>query len=448
MDRVIPNSLEAEQRTLGAVLLEPVDGLGWCLEHYPGPEAFYDLKHRQIYNAILKLHDRGEPIEVLSVCEQLKSTEEYEQSGGYGYVSALADDAVGQTAEYYGKIVAEKFQLRSMLTALQLSMQMIYDLQDGDVRKCLDSIESKVLDAGQKVGGGEAEKISQPVARVMQTLDEYKRGVGMITGVRTGYSYLDKMIGGLHAGEMCVLAGRPSTGKTSMAANIMDWVAVEENLPVAMFSLEMSKEDISLRMLCARAGAAFHKIRTGFMSEDDHQGLIEMSKKVGCSPIYLDDTPSMDITQMRSRARRLVQRYGVKLVVIDYLQLAQAEGDQEVQMISNISKGCKMMARQMNIPVLVLSQLNRESERDKKRKPQLSDLRGSGSIEQDADLCMLLYRRPPEDEQEEEEQEVTQTYSINVFVAKQRNGPTGDAEFKFDRQLMRFEDAYGGKGHR
>jgi len=443
----IPQSIENEQAVLGCILMAPDACMPICQAMFPGPEVFHDARHQHIYEVMLLQSDERKPVNLLALVDRLKQRELIEQAGGFAYMAAL-EDATPSTGhiDYCAGQVFDRFRLRRMLEALRAGAQLIADIEDGDVGKCIDAIEEQVLRAGDMHVSAGAEKINEPVARVMEVLDQYQRGRGLITGVRTGFGYLDKMIGGLHAGEMTVLAGRPSTGKTSLAANIIDTVAVELRLPVGLFSMEMRNDDIALRMLCTRARASFHRIRTGFMSTKDHDSIIEECKSVGSAPIHMDDQPSLDIKQLRARSRRMAQRYGVRLIVIDYLQLAQADADNEVQVITKISQGCKSIARELNLPVLVLSQLNREFDKDKKRKPQLSDLRGSGSIEQDADCVLILYRKTPRDDDEEEEQERTQIFPTNVHVAKQRNGPIGDAELLFFKEQMRFVDAYANKG--
>lgn len=447
MERETPNSIDAEMAVLGCIFLSP-DSLSDCMDRSVDPDLFYLGKHQLIYESMIQLQDKGEPVSVLTVREKLTTRGVLEQAGGYAYLSSLPDNAPAPGAlEYFLGIVHDRYRLRKMLKALHWSAELIYELGGGDVDQCLDSIESQILDANKARASVTVERIREPTLRVTQSLDQYQRGRGLISGIRTGFSYLDKMIGGLHPGEMTILAGRPSTGKTSLASNIIENVAIEQRIPVAIFSMEMRNDDIALRILCTRAKTSFHKVRTGFMSQQDHENIIEASKKVGVAPVYMDDEPALDIMQLRARARRMVQKFDVKLVVVDYLQLATAQkAEGEVQEITKISQGCKMISRQLNIPVLILSQLNREFEKEKKRKPQLSDLRGSGSIEQDADTVLMLYRKQTSDHQEREEQERTNIFPTNIHIAKQRNGPTGDCELIFFKEQMCFKDAYGGQG--
>jgi replicative DNA helicase len=270
----------------------------------------------------------------------------------------------------------------------------------------------------------------------------------MLTGVGTGFTDLDKMTSGLHPGEMIVIAARPSMGKTSLAMNIAEHVAIEQKLPVGVFSLEMTSESLVLRMLCSRSRVNLRNVRDGFLAERDFPKLTGAAGKLANAPLFIDDSSGLSILQLRAKARRMSQQYGIKLFVIDYLQLLHStarRAENRQQEIADISSGVKSLAKELNVPVIVLSQLNREMERDKSRKPQMSDLRESGAIEQDADLVGLLYKptKPSSGDDEDsagtsEEQEAV---SVNLLIAKQRNGPTGDVHLTFLKSYTRFENA-------
>jgi replicative DNA helicase len=266
----------------------------------------------------------------------------------------------------------------------------------------------------------------------------------MLTGIATGFADLDKMTSGLHPGEMVVIAARPSMGKTSLAMNIVEHVAIEQRLPVGVFSLEMTSESLVLRMLCSRSRVNLRNVREGFLAERDFPKLTGAASKMANCPLYIDDTPGLSILQLRAKARRMHQQHGIKLLVIDYLQLlhstAKRAQESRQQEIADISNGVKALAKELELPVIVLAQLNRELEKDKNRKPRLSDLRESGSIEQDADLVGLLYK-PSVDEDEGGGNEDTDSRPVNLLIAKQRNGPTGDVHLTFLNSITRFESA-------
>jgi len=289
------------------------------------------------------------------------------------------------------------------------------------------------------------------VHKAINTIEDYHQRQGMLTGIGTGFEDFDKMTSGLHAGEMIVIAARPSMGKTSLAMNIAEHVAVEEKLPVGIFSLEMTAESLVLRMLCSRARVNLKDIRGGFMAERDFPKLTGAAGKLTSAPLFIDDTSALSILQLRAKARRMWQQYGIKLFVIDYLQQMHSNSrkvDNRQQEIADISNGVKALAKELSVPVIVLSQLNRDFERDKMRKPNLADLRESGAIEQDADVVGLLYKADPDDpnkrkdDLESEETGMTpDVLPVNLLIAKQRNGPTGEVHLTFLLSITRFESS-------
>jgi replicative DNA helicase len=285
--------------------------------------------------------------------------------------------------------------------------------------------------------------IKDVVHKAINRLEEYHANQGMLTGLSTGFPDLDKMTTGLHGGEMIVVAARPSMGKTSLAMNIAESVAIDQKLPVGVFSLEMSSESLVLRMLCSRARVNLRNIREGFFSERDFPKITSAAGKLAAAPLYIDDTAGLSILQLRAKARRMWQQYGVKLFVIDYLQLLHStarRAENRQQEIADISNGVKALAKELNVPVIVLAQLNREIEKEKNRKPRMSDLRESGAIEQDADLIGLLYKPSAGDEDEGPSTE-QESVAVNLLIAKQRNGPTGDVNLTFLKTYTRFESA-------
>lgn len=445
LDRLPPHAPEAEAGVLGCILLSPQESLSDCARTFKDARCFYDLAHQKIYDALAGMYDGHEHIDSITLQRRLADAGELEQVGGLDYLVRLPD-AVPSAANLpaYLEIVFEKYLLRRMLQTLTAAAGRLMEC-DEPVPPLLDKIEAEVLAVNESGTGPELRSMARLVQDVGELVENIQRGVGLISGVRTHFGYFDKMTGGLHRKELTVLAARPSVGKTSLMMNIACNVAQRQKLPVGIFSMEMSADDLTLRVMCAEAAVDFHKVRTGFPSREDVQGLAEISKRVMRMPLHIDDTPALGILELRARARRLVQRNGVGLFCVDYLQLMHGSRDyngNRAMEVAEISGGLKSLAKEMNVAVLVLSQLNREVERQKNRKPQLADLRESGSIEQDADLVGLLYR-PKTDHEEEEEPPVI---PVNMLIAKQRNGPTGDVEFVFRKALMQFEDAYANRG--
>ena len=448
-DRLPPHSIVAEAAVLGCILLDPAATFPEAQVQFVGKEVFYDLRHQTIYEAMLLLAKMGKPVDVATLHEVLTVGGQLEAVGGLGYVASLPEETPSAANfEFYAATVIECWRLRRMLTVLVESVRQIFERGTEPVEQVLDRIEARVLEAGefgQSVRG--CVHIKEHVLAVGDLLDKYQRGVGLIGGIRTGFGYLDKMIGGLGPGQMIVIGARPSVGKTSWAMNLVERIAVDQKKPCAIFSMEMGAQDITLRLMCARAHANFHHVHSGFMSQRDYELLAAAGGDIAPAPIYIDDTPALRITELRARARRAFSRFGVRLIVIDYLQLMSSEtnrGENREREVAQMSNGIKTLARELNVPVVVIAQLNREFDKEGNRKPRLSDLRDSGAIEQDADVVGLMYReRKPDDDEEAKDENVV---NVNLHIAKQRNGPTGDVQFVFFRQEMRFEDRYGGKG--
>ncbi|MDE3067448.1 MAG: replicative DNA helicase [Verrucomicrobiota bacterium] len=446
VDRLPPHAVEAEQGVLGCALLAPNESLGLCLEKFAksGQDVFYDLRHQTIFDALVEMYDHREPVDLITLQQRLKDRQLLEQIGGIAYLAQI-QDAVPSAANlgYYLDIVREKFLLRKMIATCTGVVGRVYDYE-GDVDALLDEVERDVLRINEEREEGRARAIKQVVGEAVNTIENYFNRKGVLGGVGTGFSDLDRMTDGLHKGEMIVVAARPSMGKTSLAMNIVEHAVLEQKLPVAVFSLEMTAESLALRLLCSIARVNLRSIREGFMSESDFPKLRFATDRLASAPLFIDDTAGLSILQVRARARRLAQQHGVKLLVVDYLQLlhsttrrAQENRQQE---ISEISSGLKALAKELQVPVLVLSQLNRELERDKSRKPRLSDLRESGAIEQDADVVGLLYK-PSAGEDDEPGGEEADGAPVNLLIAKQRNGPTGDVNLTFLKSYTRFENA-------
>lgn len=445
-DRLPPHAPEAEQGVLGCVLLSPNDCLGQCIEKLKaGQDVFYDLRHQTIYTALVEMYDQREAIDVITVQQRLKDKQLLDQIGGIPYLNAL-QDAVPSAANvtYYADIVQEKYLLRKMIQACTNVVAKVYDYE-GEVDVLMDEVERDILQISESrvQGGAQAAKVL--VHKAIGTIENYFSRQGSLGGLGTGFPDLDKMTDGLHGGEMIVIAARPSMGKTSFAMNIAESVVLNQKVPVGVFSLEMTSESLVMRMLCSNARVNLRNIREGFMSESDFPKLTSSAGRLSNAPLFIDDTPALSILQLRARARRMSQQYGIKLFVVDYLQLLHSTSrrsqDNRQQEISEISSGIKALAKELNVPVIVLSQLNRELERDKSRKPRLSDLRESGAIEQDADLVGLLYKPSAGDEDEAAAPEEQDGVAVNLLIAKQRNGPTGDVNLTFLKSYTRFESA-------
>lgn len=445
-DRLPPHAPEAEQGVLGCILLSPNECLGDCIQKIKtDAEVFYDLRHQTIYRALVEMYDHREAIDIITLQQRLADRQQLEQIGGIPYLNGLQDGVPSAAnLSYYLEIIEEKFLLRKMIHTCTDVISRVYDF-DGDVEALLDQVESEVLRMNESRVQGGATPIKQLVTDAIQTVEKFFNRRGELGGVGTGFTDLDKMTDGLHGGEMIVIAARPSMGKTSLAMNIVEHAVLTQKLPVGVFSLEMTAEALVLRMLCSIAKVNLRSIREGFMTESDFPKLRMATDRLVSAPLFIDDSPGLSILQLRARARRLSQQFGIKLFVVDYLQLlhstARRSQENRQQEIADISGGIKALAKELKVPVLVLSQLNRELERDKNRRPRLSDLRESGAIEQDADLVGLLYKPSSGDDDEGGATEEPDGIPVNLLIAKQRNGPTGDVNLTFLKPYTRFESA-------
>jgi len=472
VDRLPPHSLEAEQGVLGCMLLDPNIAIGTCIEKFksrrdpsdtaksnrfnapaPSPHAgaaaaFYDLRHQSLYETLVTMYDAKEPIDLITLRQRLKDKGQLDAIGGVAYLTALVDATPSPAnLPFYADIVVEKHLLRRMISTCSSVIGRIYDEeQQGDVESLLDEVEKEVLHISEEREETVSLVIKDLVHKAISQIEDLHARQGQTTGIPTGFTDLDKMTTGFHPGDMIVIAARPSMGKTSLAMNIAEHVAMDVKLPVGVFSLEMSADSLVLRMLCSRARVNLRDIREGFMAERDFPKLTNVAGKMAGSPLFIDDTASLSILQLRAKARRMHQQHGIKLFVIDYLQLLRStakRAENRQQEIADISSGIKALAKELKVPIIVLAQLNRELEkRDFGAKPKLSDLRESGSIEQDADLVGLLYKPKlgKEEEGEPSEQASYDAVPVNLLIAKQRNGPTGDVQLTFLKGYTRFEN--------
>jgi len=446
LDRLPPHSPEAEQGVLGCILLSPNDCMGQCIEKFKvGEEIFYDLPHQTIFKMLTEMYDSRMAIDVITLQQRLKDKQLLEQVGGLAYVSALPDSVPSAAnLSYYADIVQAKYLLRKMINVCTDVVGRVYDYE-GEVDALMDEVERDILRVSESRVQSHTSTIKELVKKAINTIEDFHQRQGMLTGIATGFVELDKMTSGLHGGEMIVVAARPSMGKTSLAMNIAEHVAIEQKLPVGVFSLEMTSESLVLRMLCSRSRVDLRSVREGFLAERDFPKLTGAAGKLANAPLFIDYSSGLSILQSRVKARRMQQQFGIKLFVIDYLQLLHStarRAENRQQEIADISNGIKALAKELNVPVLVLSQLNRELEREKNRKPRMSDLRESGAIEQDADLIGLLYKPNAEDDEAGSANGASEeAAAVNLLIAKQRNGPTGDVNLTFLKSYTRFENA-------
>lgn len=445
IDRIPPYSDEAEKGVIGSVLLDSVKVLDLCVQAQLVPESFHVPAHRTIYSSLLEMLKVGAAIDVLTLADRLKTAGKLDGIGGPSALDQIIDSTpTSAHAEYYIDIVRQKHILRMIIGCSRDAEQECYGSQDS-ADHILNRTEQAFLDITERKHGtmtpwdAAVKKTMESIEQILVT----RRG---LTGLSTGYANLDKKLLGLRGGEMIVLAARPSMGKTSLAMNIAENASLGRKDPdskphaVGIFSLEMSQESLVMRMLCSHAGVSSFDLSRGFLSKANHQKLANSASVLMKAPLFLDDTGGLDIMELRARARRMKKKYDVELIVIDYLQLLHSKeyGRQGRQIeTANISGNIKAMAKELSVPILVLSQLSRAPEqRDKTGRPKLSDLRDSGAIEQDADVVCML-RRPckyPDDEEHDDE-----TLAI-VDVAKQRNGPTGEVSLNFEEDFTRFRD--------
>lgn len=421
--RLPPQSLEAEQSVLGAMLLDK-DAVVQVAD-FLAPEHFYKAAHGQIFEVCLKLYEERQPIDLVTVTEELKSRKQLKAVGGSAYLTELVG-AVPTAAhvEEYGRIVKAHYIRRELIRVGSELADLGFDVAT-QTDRLMDLAEQKIFNVSQRHLRQAFIPIKEALAESFDRLDELHKSASGLRGVPTGFTEIDNALAGMQASNLLILAARPGVGKTSLALNIAAYVAVEAKLPVGFFSLEMSREELLDRLLVAQADIDAWRLKTGKLDEDDFTKLSDAMGVLAEAQLFVDDTPGVSVLEMRTKARRLMAEKGLKLLVVDYLQLVRGRGlENRVQEVTEISQGLKNLARELKVPVLALSQLSRAVEQRGSKQPQLADLRESGSIEQDADVVMFLYR---EDEENLE--------NIKLWIAKHRNGPTKlmDLYFRGDR---------------
>jgi len=425
--RVPPQNIEAEQCVLGGILIEA--GALLKVIEILEPDDFYKESHAIIYSAIIDLFERNEPQDLVSVHNELKRRGQLEAAGGPLYLAELTETVpVASNIDYYAKIVRDKAILRRLIQKSSDIASMCYQ-ESEDVDDILEYAESAVFELSQAKIKQSFHKLKDVLKDSIQKVEDLYEKRELVTGVPSGFKDLDKLTAGFQPSDLIIIAGRPSMGKTAFALNIAQHAAVDNNIPTAIFSLEMSKEQLALRMLCSEAMVDAHKVRTGFLSRDDWPKLINAAGNLSRAPLFIDDTPALSVLEMRAKARRLKSDQNIGLVIVDYLQLMQGRSGSErrEQEISEISRSLKAMAKELNVPVIALSQLNRKVEDRPNKRPQMADLRESGAIEQDADVIAFIYR----DEVYNRDENNPKRGKAEIIVAKQRNGPTGTVVLAF-----------------
>ncbi|AIF54071.1 replicative DNA helicase [Pelosinus sp. UFO1] len=437
LDRIPPQNVEAEQAVLGAMLIER-EAISKVAELLRS-EDYYREAHRLIYNAMIELFNKNDAVDMVTVIEFLRKEDKLEAAGGIAYVTSLANSVpTAANVLYHARIVEEKALLRQLINAATNIAGMGYEGSE-EVTGILDSAEKMILAVSSRKMGGDFTPIKSIIFEAFNKIEQLYASKGSITGLATGFKDLDRLTSGLQPSDLILIAARPSMGKTAFVLNIAQHIGIAEKKAVAFFSLEMSKEQLVQRMLCAESAIDSQRLRIGELEAKDWTKLVSGADRLSAAPIFIDDTAGITVMEMRSKARRLKIEYDLQLIIIDYLQLMQGSskgkgGENRQQEISEISRSLKALAREINVPVIALSQLSRSVESRQVKKPMLSDLRESGSLEQDADIVAFLYRddyyNPDSDKKN-----ITE-----VIIAKHRNGPVDTVQLFFHKQFTKFSD--------
>lgn len=438
LDRLPPQSLEAERGIIGSLLLDPE----LCDEValHVRAEDFYAAAHAKLFAQLMELHNSGQRVDVTLLVERLRQDNELEEIGGVAYLAEVAASVpVAANAVYYAQIVRDKATLRSLIHSSTEILRDAYD-QGQEARELLARAEERIFRILDDKAGGEVAAIEDVLHEALSRIDaRIAKGAG-VGGMPTGFADLDRLTGGLHESELVILAARPSMGKTALATNVADQVAIDQQRATLFVSLEMSRLELAERMLCSRGRINSQNLRNGFISAADRRKLMETTAEMSRAPLYIDDTPSRTMTEIAANARRLKRRADLGLVVIDYLQLIEPDNpkDPRQEQVAKIARRLKGMARELRVPVLCLAQLNRQAETTKDNRPRLSHLRESGAIEQDADVVMFVHREEYYLSSSEERQRVAG--EAEIILAKQRNGPVGEVKLAWLQDYTRFEN--------
>ncbi len=438
--KIPPQNIEAEQSVLGGILLEP-EALSRILEILQ-EDDFYREGHRKIFSAMVALYQKGTPVDLITLTESLLSRQNLEGIGGASYLTSLTDAIPSAVnIEVYARIVREKAILRRLINITTEIASKSYQFS-GEVEDILDQAEKSIFEITAAKITPHIYPLSEVIKDSFQTIEALYERKERISGVPTGFTKLDQLTSGFQPSDLIIIAGRPSMGKTAFALDIARNAATQAEIPAVIFSLEMSRQQLAIRMLCSEARVDSYKLRSGFIGERDWPRLTNAAGLLSEAPIYIDDSPGLTVLQMRAKARRLKSEKGLGLAVVDYLQLMSGRGgsDRREQEISEISRSLKALAKELNIPVVALSQLNRKVEDRTDRRPFMADLRESGAIEQDADVILFIYRDEMYDENSK------QKGTAEVIIGKQRNGPIGKITLSFINQYTRFENLAGDDG--
>ena len=432
-DRIPPQNIEAEQAVLGAIFLEPSAFI--TASEILTADDFYRNAHQKIFQVFAKLNDAGKAVDLVTVAEELSATRQLEDAGGLSYLSELAASVpTAANIAYYAGIVAEKALLRRLIRTATHIAQEGYTRED-DVDELLDEAERSIMEVAQRKNAGDFKHIKDVLVSTYDNIEMLHNRKGDVTGIPTGFYELDRMTAGFQRNDLIIVAARPSVGKTAFALNIAQNVGTKTEENVAIFSLEMGAEQLVMRMLCAEGNIDAQRLRTGALTDEDWRKLTMAMGSLSNSGIYIDDTPGVRVTEIRSKCRRLKQEHGLGMVVIDYLQLIQGSAhsrENRQQEVSEISRSLKALARELEVPVIALSQLSRGVEQRQDKRPMMSDIRESGSIEQDADIVAFLYR------EDYYEQDTENKNIIEIIIAKQRNGPVGTVQLAFVKEYNKF----------
>ena len=434
LEQIPPQNIEAEIAVLGSMLISE-DAIAQTIETL-APNYFYKDVHRKIFETIVELYDSNSPVDLITLSEELKKKGILEEVGGPAYLALIANSVPSAAnVQYYAKMVKEKYILRSLINVSTEIIKRCHQSAE-DVDELLDSAEKSIFEIVSHRIEGRVIPIKELIKSSIATIDNLYQRKSQITGIPSGFIEFDSLTAGFQNSDLVIVAGRPSMGKSAFACSIAEHVALDEKLPVAIFSLEMSKENLVHRMLCSHARVNAHKVRSGFLSPEDWTRLTSAAGKLLEAPIFIDDTTGINVLELRAKARRLKAHHDIKLLIVDYLQLMRSlsRAENRQQEISEISRSLKDLARELDIPVIAISQLSRATEQRQNRRPQLSDLRESGAIEQDADVVILLFRKEYYYPSEENKG------IAEVIIAKQRNGPVGVVKLAFIKEYTRFEN--------
>ena len=432
--RMLPNDLLAEQCTLGGMLLSQ-EAIAEAFEEVKGPD-FYAPKHEIIYAAILELYSKGEPTDVITVTDQLTKNGELVKAGGADYLHTLTSIVpTAANAAYYAAIVQEKATLRRLVEVGTKIAQMGYTAE-GDIVELVNQAQADVYGVSKSGTGEDYVPLFDSIEDAVKQMELAQKRGGEMVGVPTGFSDLDDMTHGLHPGQLIILAARPAVGKSTLALDIARNAAIKHSKPVIFFSLEMGRAEIAMRLLSAESRIYLQHMRKGTLSDNDWSRIASVRGEINAAPLYIDDSPNMTLVEIRAKCRRLAKRVGLEMIVIDYIQLMTSgkKVESRQQEVSEFSRALKLLAKELGVPVIAISQLNRNSEKSENKKPELSHLRESGSLEQDADVVVLLHR------EDIGNKEHARAGEADLIIAKQRNGPTGTIVVNFLGQFSKFED--------